>query len=272
MIRFFPHPYDGEILYSAVARAGSYLGLGGVTLMRVMFGRIVSASIEPAGYLADIEARLGNPRLDLHHTLRPLTQPFGKRRSVLRNRWLRYCPHCVKEQLAEHGEVYWRTDWQIKEIKVCPKHGFALRRSQYHAGTGGKKRHFVDLNAILHEPAPFEEPDANDDVLIDEALGLLTCGERLQPKPEQWMRFYQDLIPQLRFDCYGEFFSPYIYEAVEDRWGHDWLQRHGLLTAARRNCCFYDDGRWLYHLMLIRAFAPDLTLVSAVKLAAKLTD
>ena len=38
------------------------------------------------------------------------------------NRYLRYCPECVKQDRKHYGETYWHRVHQMAEVKVCPIH------------------------------------------------------------------------------------------------------------------------------------------------------
>lgn len=62
-------------------------------------------------------------------------------------------------------------------------------------------------------------------------------------------------------------YSIFLYETVEKYWGSEWLKLHRLNTIMRTNYCFFDQPYWLYHLALIKAFCPDLSLSEAVRLA-----
>lgn len=52
--------------------------------------------------------------------------PRGKNRL---ERYLRYCPVCVKEDRQKYGETYWHREHQISGLSVCPKHGCVLNYS-----------------------------------------------------------------------------------------------------------------------------------------------
>lgn len=44
-------------------------------------------------------------------------------------RYLRYCPLCVKEDRYVYGETYWHRDHQLMGVDFCPKHGCRLINS-----------------------------------------------------------------------------------------------------------------------------------------------
>lgn len=47
-----------------------------------------------------------------------------------RNQWLRFCPECVQEMQAAHGELWWRRDHQLPGVLVCPTHACLLLESE----------------------------------------------------------------------------------------------------------------------------------------------
>lgn len=46
-----------------------------------------------------------------------------------KERYLRYCPLCVKEDRDVYGETYWHRSHQMMEVDFCPKHGCRLINS-----------------------------------------------------------------------------------------------------------------------------------------------
>lgn len=42
---------------------------------------------------------------------------------------LRFCPECLAEMRAEHGELYWRRSHQLPGAQLCPLHAIPLRLS-----------------------------------------------------------------------------------------------------------------------------------------------
>ncbi len=47
-----------------------------------------------------------------------------------RNQWLRFCPECVQEMQAAHGELWWRRDHQLPGVLFCPTHACLLLESE----------------------------------------------------------------------------------------------------------------------------------------------
>ncbi|WP_157771966.1 TnsD family Tn7-like transposition protein [Ralstonia solanacearum] len=41
----------------------------------------------------------------------------------------RFCSQCAREDIANHGEAYWRRSFQLPGVVVCPKHRVSLRES-----------------------------------------------------------------------------------------------------------------------------------------------
>ena len=46
-----------------------------------------------------------------------------------KDRFLRYCPVCSKEDRNNYGETYWHRKHQIQGYSVCGKHGCRLKES-----------------------------------------------------------------------------------------------------------------------------------------------
>lgn len=42
---------------------------------------------------------------------------------------LRYCPECVRQDIAQFGEPYWHRSHQMKVVKCCHKHGCELQET-----------------------------------------------------------------------------------------------------------------------------------------------
>lgn len=162
-VGFFPTPYRDELLYSMLARyAESVSYPSQVAIQRVFFG---VTGLRP---VYDLPNRLNSlldalPKghhftlegLALEHTLLPLYMPFlpsnaadkalelmgsdgdntlasvvGKIRSTVpSNQFLRYCPQCVREDRALHGETYWHRQHQVEGVSVCSTHQTWLEES-----------------------------------------------------------------------------------------------------------------------------------------------
>ena len=154
----FPMPYENELIYSTVARAGIRLALNSPKLLldEVFQNRKVIATVDlPCHLNAIVNQFLANQfsieDIAYKHTLFPIYAPFvpeNRRQQCLQ--WLagisqgsihlalginasrlgainklRYCPKCFKAQLALYSELYWSRLWQIQGA-CCPLHGELL--------------------------------------------------------------------------------------------------------------------------------------------------
>ena len=160
MIGYFPDPYPDELVYSQLARycvksgylgyvcaaedlfqstwnlpnieflnryqpevyhlLGKQGGMRNVILNHTMFpvyGRFLPPKRKRAAYM-DLLLGKGNT-----HPLLP------KIRGKKKDRYLRYCPVCVKADREKYGETYWHRIHQIYGMNLCPKHGCRLYES-----------------------------------------------------------------------------------------------------------------------------------------------
>lgn len=66
--------------------------------------------------------RLGHDSCDVHYFFPVLPRNDGER-------YLRYCPLCVKEDREIYGETYWHRKHQIRNMRICTKHKCRLMES-----------------------------------------------------------------------------------------------------------------------------------------------
>lgn len=153
---FFPTPYEDELLYSILARYCVQSGnLNSIQNFDDMFGtRNVIASIEIQGNLdvlisnMPLNASYTSDYFIFKHTLFPFLASFIPEErarevidnmkngnvanaynmmgltasNIIYNRYFRFCPECVKEDIRNHGETYWHRLHQVTGVFVCPKH------------------------------------------------------------------------------------------------------------------------------------------------------
>ena len=65
---------------------------------------------------------LGHDFCDIHHLFPVLPREEGER-------YLRFCPLCIKEDSEIYGETYWHRKHQIRNMRICPKHKCILMES-----------------------------------------------------------------------------------------------------------------------------------------------
>lgn len=73
-----------------------------------------------------IEKLINNGAVDVHNVFTVLPREND-------DRFLKYCPLCVREDKARYGEAYWHRLHQIRGMQVCTKHGCMLYPSDVSA-------------------------------------------------------------------------------------------------------------------------------------------
>ena len=159
MIGFLPPLYEDELICSWHARYIVYSGYTSVSdaYIDIYGNKTIRPSVELVNSLSaeaiDAVSRY-KPlrRLILEHTMFPEYGRFidpVRREKLLsecdltrgnwintlmipvsnNDRYLKYCPECVKEDRERYGETYWHRSHQISNIKICKKHRIYLEDS-----------------------------------------------------------------------------------------------------------------------------------------------
>jgi len=84
--------------------------------------------------------------------------------SIRAPRRLRYCIHCVNEDIKNYGEPYWHRTHQVPGVEVCPIHHKSLSHSTAEATSRFNKFEFVALDESRFAKKALdseEEPDVN---------------------------------------------------------------------------------------------------------------
>lgn len=166
-------------MYSVLARYHLYSGNENTkTTMNELFGSetVCASTIIPAN-IKLLSERLPNSNaysvdyIISNHTLFPYFAPFlpeeryqtiklmmsegngmslymklGKTASTIKSPfYLRYCPQCINEDKAIHGECFWHRVHQVEGIKVCPKHCTLLIESCVRYSERRNKHEFITL-------------------------------------------------------------------------------------------------------------------------------
>lgn len=161
---FFPTPYPDECLYSVLCRYYSRCGGAGYeAVCKMLFGGLqnlvgtiyLPIKSERTDYWASPESGVTRAVVAINHTLYPYFAPTytlellveiervlnggvpaltHDRTIVLKSRrswlkYLRYCPLCVAEDIAEYGETYWHRKHQFPGSYFCTKHQIRLANS-----------------------------------------------------------------------------------------------------------------------------------------------
>ena len=160
MIAYLPEIYPDELAYSWFCRY--YVHSGCIThkmaLNDILYKRCNNPSKEFLGHLQSdmllkIEKMYPLRHIVQEHTMFPQYARFIPREQKKKamhflahdfcdahflfailprnesDRYLKYCPLCVKEDRENYGETYWHRIHQIRNMQVCHKHGCYLHSS-----------------------------------------------------------------------------------------------------------------------------------------------
>jgi len=161
MITYFPTAYPDELLYSQLARY--YVRSGYLAYIYAAEDLFASKTVRPDmefvnTYTSDalqmITREMSMENVVWKHTMFPYYGRFLplKRRQITfqaivsmqgnyhnllpipnrknnSDRYLRYCPICVKQDREKYGETYWHRTHQMIGLGVCPIHGCCLMNS-----------------------------------------------------------------------------------------------------------------------------------------------
>lgn len=265
-------PYENELIYSTVARAGIRLAFESPKqlLDAVFKNRQVVATVDLPCHLNMIVNQYSEHQLTLQniiyrHTLFPMYAPFvpeARRKQCIK--WmgnisqgsvhlslginasrvpiidrLRYCPQCLKEQALQKGEFYWLRLWQIQGA-CCSQHGklveskLDLRSLHRHDFIAPSDVFFTEWNQV---------PATGDELFISSKLTeLLSTPPFVSPSYEQWTMFYNELAK--RNNCIrgkNQIAFDQILEKISLRWSQKFLKQYHLddLTS---------ETSWLLHI------------------------
>lgn len=188
MIAYFPKIYEDELLYSVFARFHIHTGyLFFENTKNKLFKNkettpIVEFINELNPEIVDFLTKdMTMEEVILKHTMFPYYARFHgekKRREELnslikmesnfcktipkkyRNRYLRYCPVCAKEDRESKGEAIWYRKHQVVGVFVCPIHGCKLIESN------------VPISREVRHPYITAEQEIREDIEIREGSQL----------------------------------------------------------------------------------------------------
>lgn len=185
MLSFFPSLYPGELLYSALARYHIRSGNKSfrqtdLELFGYTSGQLCRVTLtNNLNYLVknlSLFSQLRFSDLLQNHTLYPFYATFlmpqeiwrlrdcmGKKLSgsILEvakvatlstddsNKFLKFCPVCLKQDTQEYGEPYWHRIHQVPGILVCPNHAVVLHDSSVAVESKGIHYHAASHDNCL---------------------------------------------------------------------------------------------------------------------------
>lgn len=202
-----PLPYEDELLYNNIGRYMELLGIEKpTTVIKELFGRMVYPSADLLCGLGDLARQthgswgLSSKEISDCYTPLPYYASYATDQAraaaygaamgngetkaaaflghagsrVVRPLKLRFCGQCAREDIANHGEAYWRRSFQLPGVVVCPKHRVSLRES----GAYTRPRSSTEWYAGNTLITALLEDDSTEEVLWNGNPHLLEVARR----------------------------------------------------------------------------------------------
>lgn len=221
MIGYFPELYEDELIYSWIARYLVHSGYTSAadTYQDLYFNKNLRPSVELMNNMLDDAKTVMTKYMSMEnlihkHTLFPEYGRFidpAKREKLVSEadfsrgnwinslmipisvgeRYLKYCPLCVKEDRDSHGEAYWHRKHQIIGIKICTKHKVYLQDSDVLIN-----RNLTRLKAAeIIIPQETIITKCEDEIIIKLATYMVAVFENEKYGYEQIGRYINSQIP-----------------------------------------------------------------------------
>ena len=221
MIGYFPELYEDELIYSWIARYLVHSGYTSAadTYQDLYFNKNLRPSVELMNNMLDDAKTVMTKYMSMEdlihkHTLFPeygrFTDPAKREKLVseadfsrgnwinslmiptsIGERYLKYCPLCVKEDRDSHGEAFWHRKHQIIGIKICTKHKVYLQDSDVLIN-----RNLTRLKAAeIIIPRETIITKCEDEIIIKLAIYMVAVFENERYGYEQIGRYINSQIP-----------------------------------------------------------------------------
>lgn len=289
----FPLPYEGELIYSTIARHGVHSGITSPKeLLQEVFGNTkIIATTDLHGHLNQVSrlypsACTITPRSLLYkNTLFPLYAWFNgenRRRKLVKQlvsdvkstvhlstgfaasrvrqpSFLRYCSVCIEEQIAQHGECYWHREWQVAGVDCCPKHG-ELQPSV--VPRTSRMRHMYWPASSETCPGHRQVTSSWQSLALQPSIHqLLNIPALKTPSLQQWGYYYKSLACDFGLNKGQHVSHEQIADRLNNFWSRGWLTTHGLAIVDSETCWLRAIFRkhrkafsYLEHLVVLHAF------------------
>ena len=112
--------FIGNLNKEAMEQIDKIYSLDKLVLYHTMYSQY--ARFIPLAEKKEALYRLGYDSCDVHYLFPVLPRNDGER-------YLRYCPLCVKEDRETYGEAYWHRKHQIRNMGICTRHKCRLMES-----------------------------------------------------------------------------------------------------------------------------------------------
>ena len=221
MIGYFPELYEDELIYSWIARYLVHSGYTSAadTYQDLYFNKNLRPSVELMNNMLDDAKTVMTKYMSMEdlihkHTLFPEYGRFidpAKREKLVSEadfsrgnwinslmiptsigeRYLKYCPLCVKEDRDSHGEAFWHRKHQVIGIKICTKHKVYLQDSDILIN-----RNLTRLKAAeIIIPRETIITKCEDEIIIKLAIYMVAVFENEKYGYEQIGRYINSQIP-----------------------------------------------------------------------------
>lgn len=292
----FPLPYPEELIYSVIARHRVHSSITSPkNLLKDIFGdtkiiatRDLSGRLTQIAKLYPLQLKMSPEGLLYKHTLFPLYALFiGEMRRVklfhqltqeskntahltsgfaasriTQPKYLRYCPECIQEQWDSLGECYWRRDWQICGIDVCPIHGRLLNST---VEKNLSNRHaYEPATVLMYERRDPQYVSQKNKVLSGSVASILNMTAISVPEMIQWGLLYHQLACDFGYNRGQHIKHELIADKINYFWGAKLLSDWGLTPSESDVCWLKTIFRkhrkcfsYLEHLVVLHSFLGD---------------
>ncbi|WP_419572094.1 TnsD family Tn7-like transposition protein [Rheinheimera sp.] len=303
----FPVPYPNELIYSTVARTGTYLGISSPKqLLEEVYGdRKVIATMDLPCHLQAISEQLKRTgqysvyELVYQHTLFPLYAPFvpeDHRLKALKmmaassqgavhlmlgvaasrvksiNRF-RYCDVCMQQQQIKYGECFWLREWYFPGLCVCPEHGPLTLLSEK---ISDHRHLFLPLQQAIGKTQSRADVCSEQKLLVCLARELMQLPPGGSPTFEQWTGFYHSLAADLGLSRGKHVLHDQVYERICQRFSVRTLSELDLQGPVSESFWLRSMFRkhrkacsYLEHLIVWAALLPGITPAEILKQVRK---
>ena len=173
--------FIGNLNNEAMEQIGEIYSLDKLVLDHTMYPQY--ARFIPLAEKKEALYRLGHDSCDVHHLFPVLPRNDGER-------YLRFCPLCVKEDREIYGETYWHRKHQIRNMRICTKHKCRLKESSVPAKS---EQSFTFC--------PAERYIGNDEVVFENDPMVFQYAEYLDVVFDAQMDFENDIpISSILYD------------------------------------------------------------------------
>lgn len=300
---FFPTPYEDELLYSVLARYCIQSGnISAIQNFDDIFGtRNAIASIELPG---NLDALISNMPINtpytadyfiFRHTLFPFIASFipeGRAKgamenmkngdaanvynmmgitasSIFYNKYFRFCPECMNEDIMTYGETYWHRLHQVTGVFICPKHKKILHNSSVLMRGENRQAYIPSTvdNCLVKEVKSFSKDTFKKLLWISEDVQtVLNKKFTFQSIEKQKYIYMEKLIEKSFANLNTMVHQRELRKAVKEFWGEEVLRILQSQINDNKDCYWLSSlvrdnqvaSQPIRHLLVTRALGIDI--------------